>query len=124
MKRKFMAMVLVLALCLSLCVGASAASDSDSGKIGSTVCTGTLNVDRERGIARTSWSGGGSMTAATTINFYYTNSNGQTSVSSDYGTTYASAGNSLSKGTRASSQHRVVSQTGLGSWSCTLNASV
>ena len=126
MKRKFMAMVLVLALCLSLCVGASASSTSKTGSTkngdgGYLTCTARLSVDRDRAIATTSATNGTPRSLYTTVNFYYINGNSQTSIASDYGSSYASAGNQTSKGYSAASQHRVVAQTG-DSWSCSLTA--
>ena len=129
MKRKFMAMVLVLALCLSLCVGASASSASNSGYTSGSpsgskiMCYASLTVDANRGIAKTSIAGNASMSLATTVNFYYKNSNNQTSVSSSYGSGSATAGSSNAKGMYATSEHSA-SSTAYGSWSCSLTANI
>lgn len=94
-------------------------SGGDSGKLN---VTATLDVDKNRGIARTSVEGVSGITVTTSVVYYYISS-GHTLTSSSQGTTVASAGNSYSQGTRATSQHSVRGYSEWGSWSCSLDAS-
>lgn len=127
MKRRIWATVLALVLCMCLCVSAFASTATDSGTTsggtaGRLEVTASLDVDKNRGIARTSVEGVSGITVTTSVVYYYISS-GHTLTSSSQGTTVASAGNSYSQGTRATSQHSVQGYSKWGSWSCSLDAS-
>ena len=127
MKRRIWATVLALVLCMSLSVSAFASTATDwgyttGGASGDLRVTATLDVDINRGIAETSVAEVSGITVTTSVVYYYI-SNGHTVTSSSQGTTVASAGNSYSQGTRATSQHSVQGYSEWGSWSCSLDAS-
>lgn len=126
MKRRIWATVLALVLCMSLGVSAFATTatktGSTSGTKGMLYIKATLDVDKNRGIAETDVAVAEGVSVTTSIIYYYI-SNGHTVTRSSQGTTSASAGNSYSQGSRATSQHSVRGGSFWGNWSCSLAAS-
>lgn len=123
-KKRVIALMIVLVLSLSCAAFAGSASKTGTtsgGTSGILNCSASLTVDRDKGTATTSAAGG---TINTSIIYYYTNSAGQEQASSSSGSNSATAGNSLSKGTRATSSHSVNGGSAWGSWSASLSANV
>lgn len=128
MKRRIITSILAFAIVLSLSVTALASSDSrygstSGGTSGSTSTSALLSVNRDAATAKTSAGTSDGLSLATTVNFYFTNTNGQTQTSSNSGSTSVVAGTTNSKGLRATSQHSVNGGSRWGNWSCSLSAS-
>ena len=131
MKRRFYAFAASLVLCISLSTTAFAGTASQSGNTsggssGITTTSANLSADSNSGQATTGSGTSDGITRATSIIYYYLNSNGQTQANSASGSSSALAGCSggiSGTGTKATSQHSVNGGARWGSWSCSLSTS-
>lgn len=128
MKRRFLAFAASLVLCISLSTTVFAGTASQSGNTsggysGIATTSANLSANSNSGQATTGSGTSDGITCATSIIYYYLNSNGQTQANSAGGSSSAMAGCSgiSGTGTKATSQHSVNGGARWGSWSCSLS---
>lgn len=127
MKKTILAVAMICALFMTSSFNVFAATvtqagKTDGGQSGSIYTSATLTVNSNVALANTSAKETEGVTFATNVVYYYIGGNNQTFVSSNTGTTSASASCPNSSGQRATSQH-YVSGVKWGTWSGSLSTS-
>lgn len=128
MKRRLMALALAVILCLSLSVNvfaeqATGVGNSSGGTGGTLRVTTKLYVSKYMAEAFTSCTANVSNNYfATTVRFFYTNSDGHEAIETGNGNVVASDGNGAGTGKYATSSHSIKGGSVYGTWTGSLRA--